>query len=97
MGGQLAGALASRVETGMSRAACGVAPPAARLTARSAIATGRNRMTRLLLAKTISEIPESVQTVKLSPHPQAPLALGFSNTNPAAKSSSHQSMTDPTR
>src|SRR3546814_20355537 len=37
------------------------------------------------------------QTVKLSPQPQLPLALGFSNTNPAVKSSSRQSMTEPIR
>ena len=36
-------------------------------------------------------------TMKLSPQPQAPLALGFSNTKPAVKSSSRQSMTLPTR
>ena len=35
--------------------------------------------------------------VKLSPQPQAPLALGLSKTKPAAKSSSTQSMTEPTR
>ena len=37
------------------------------------------------------------QTVKLSPQPQLPLAFGFANTNPAAKSSSTQSIVDPTR
>ena len=36
-------------------------------------------------------------TMKLSPQPQAPLALGFSNTKPAEKSSSTQSITLPTR
>lgn len=34
-------------------------------------------------------------TMKLSPQPQAPLALGFSNTKPAVKSSSRQSITLP--
>src|SRR5690606_34741260 len=34
-------------------------------------------------------------TVKLSPQPHAPFALGFSKTNPAEKSSSTQSMTLP--
>lgn len=38
-----------------------------------------------------------IQTVKLSPQPHAPLAFGFSNTKPAAKSSSTQSMTLPIR
>lgn len=38
-----------------------------------------------------------VHTIKLSPQPHAPLALGLSNTKPAAKSSSHQSITLPTR
>ena len=37
------------------------------------------------------------QTVKLSPQPQEPVAFGFSNTKPAAKSSSRQSITLPTR
>lgn len=37
------------------------------------------------------------QTVKLSPQPQDPLALGFWNTKPAVKSSSFQSITDPIR
>ena len=37
------------------------------------------------------------QTVKLSPQPQAPLAFGFSNTKPAAKSSSRQSIVEPMR
>ena len=37
------------------------------------------------------------QTVKLSPQPQLPLALGFSNTKPAVKSSSLQSITEPMR
>lgn len=36
-------------------------------------------------------------TMKLSPQPQAPLALGFSNTKPALKSSSRQSITLPIR
>ena len=36
-------------------------------------------------------------TMKLSPQPQAPLALGFSNTKPAVKSSSRQSIVLPTR
>lgn len=36
-------------------------------------------------------------TMKLSPQPQAPLALGFSNTKPALKSSSRQSITLPMR
>ena len=36
-------------------------------------------------------------TMKLSPQPQAPLALGFSNTKPAVKSSSRQSITLPMR
>ena len=42
-------------------------------------------------------LPESNQTVKLSPQPQAPLALGLSKTKPAAKSSSFQSIVEPTR
>jgi hypothetical protein len=37
------------------------------------------------------------QTVKLSPQPQAPLALGLSKTNPAVKSSSTQFIVDPIR
>jgi len=37
------------------------------------------------------------QTIKLSPQPHAPFALGFSNTNPAVKSSSTQSIVDPMR
>ena len=37
------------------------------------------------------------QTVKLSPQPHDPVAFGFSKTKPAAKSSSRQSMIDPTR
>ena len=37
------------------------------------------------------------QTVKLSPQPQEPFAFGLSNTNPAAKSSSRQSMIEPIR
>ncbi len=36
-------------------------------------------------------------TIKLSPQPHAPLALGLSNTNPAVKSSSTQSIVEPTR
>jgi hypothetical protein len=36
-------------------------------------------------------------TVKLSPQPQLPLALGFWKVKPAAKSSSFQSMTEPIR
>jgi hypothetical protein len=37
------------------------------------------------------------QTVKLSPQPQAPLALGFTKVKPAVKSSSTQSMCEPIR
>ena len=37
------------------------------------------------------------QTVKLSPQPQLPLALGLLKTKPAVKSSSTQSIVDPTR
>ena len=36
-------------------------------------------------------------TVKLSPHPHAPFALGLLNTNPAVKSSSTQSIVEPIR
>ena len=46
---------------------------------------------------TISERLGRGQTVKLSPHPHAPLALGLAKVKPAAKSSSTQSMVDPTR
>ena len=45
----------------------------------------------------IAERQRLTQTVKLSPHPHAPLALGFSNTKPAAKSSSTQSIVEPIR
>ena len=37
------------------------------------------------------------QTVKLSPQPHMPLALGFWKTKPAVKSSSTQSIVEPTR
>jgi hypothetical protein len=39
----------------------------------------------------------SRQTVKLSPQPQAPLALGLAKTKPAVKSSSTQSIVEPMR
>src|SRR3546814_18703098 len=42
-----------------------------------------------------SDVCSSDLTVKLSPQPQLPLALGLLKTKPAAKSSSTQSMVDP--
>ena len=49
----------------------------------------------LLLYEDLLHRPD--QTVKLSPQPQLPVALGFWNTKPAVKSSSTQSIVEPIR
>lgn len=49
------------------------------------------------LGDPLSRERRAPHTMKLSPQPQAPLAFGFSNTKPAVKSSSRQSMTLPMR
>lgn len=50
-----------------------------------------------VIARDLVATAKAAQTVKLSPQPQAPLALGLVNTKPAVKSSSTQSMVDPIR
>src|SRR5437667_4600625 len=97
MGGQLEALLASGLTIGMSPVDCGPAAAAAALAPSNVNARSESRMAFLPEGRGIADRARSVQTVKLSPQPQAPLALGLSNTKPAAKSSSRQSMTEPTR
>src|SRR3569832_613776 len=83
--------------TGMSLTGCdGPAAPAP-LASIAALITNSRRIVSLLRRRALAEPSESPQTVKLSPQPQDPLALGFSNTKPAAKSSSRQSIVEPIR
>src|SRR5215208_1596648 len=98
VGGQDLGDPSLGLRTGMSRSgekSAAIAPDA--LTPIIATVRNNRRMTVLLGNGNIADQGPSVQTVKLSPQPQAPLALGLSNTKPAAKSSSRQSITGPTR
>src|SRR3569623_435078 len=67
--------------TGMSLAGCDGAAAAAPLARIAALITNSRRIVSLLRRRALAEPSESPQTVKLSPQPQEPMALGFSNTN----------------
>src|SRR3569623_479856 len=83
--------------TGMSLVGCDGAAAAAPLARIAALVTNSRRIVSLLRRRALAEPSESPQTMKLSPQPQEPLAFGYSNTKPAAKSSSRQSIVEPIR
>ncbi len=96
-GGLRAGAEEELVEFERgSGATCERLRPARRFSHLRAL-PGRRRSARRISRRPVRQNRSGFSDREASPQPQAPLAFGFSNMKPAAKSSSTQSIVEPTR